>query len=106
MEVRTGGDQPGVTVVICDGHRCHALQGRTDTGVVEGEAATLLGALRARVRATRRAVLIRSGCLGACEKAPVVMLSRRGGSVPGIVFGPVEQPGQVRAVLDAVRAED
>ena len=95
-----------MTVVICDGHRCRALQGRTDTGVAEGEAVTLLGALRQKVRATRRAVLIRSGCLGACDKAPVVLLSLRGGPVEGQLFGPVEQPGQVRAVLNAVRADD
>ena len=95
-----------MTVVICDGHRCHALQGRTDTGVAEGEAVTLLGALRQKVRASRRAILIRSDCLGACDKAPVVLLSQRGDRAAGLLFGPVEQPGQVRAVLDAVRPDD
>ncbi len=96
----------GFTVLVCDGHRCHALQGRTDTGVVGGEAATLLGALRERVRRSRYGVLIRSGCLGACERAPAVCLVRRagvgGGPGAGVLFGPVESPAQVRGLLEAL----
>lgn len=91
----------GVTVVVCDGHRCRALGGRTDTGVPHGEAATLMGALRERVRHSRHGVLIRSGCLGACERAPAVCLVRQGNAA-GVLFGPVESPAQVRGLLNAV----
>lgn len=95
-----------VTVVVCDGHRCRALRGRTDTGVADGEASTLLGALRERVRRSRHAVLIRSRCLGVCAQAPAVCVIRRAAPQPhagtGALHGPVEGPGQVRRLLDAV----
>ncbi len=97
--------ETGITVVVCDGHRCRALRGRTDTGVGEGEAVTLLGALRERIRRSRHGVLIRSGCLGACERAPVVLVILRGGSPTGVLRGPVEEPGHVRALLEAVGRE-
>lgn len=104
----SGADETaGMTVVMCDGHRCHALRGRTDTGVAKGEAATLLGILREYVRTSRFAVLIRSGCLGACERAPAVCLIRRAGTGPGapggVLFGPVESPAHVRELLDGLR---
>lgn len=96
-----------VTVVVCDGHRCSALQARTDTGVPTGETATLLGALRDRVRRSRFAVLIRSGCLGVCEQAPAVLLVPRSSGPPGngMVFGPVERPAQVSNLLSAIPAD-
>ncbi len=101
---------PAVTVVLCDGHRCRALRGRTDTGVPAGETSTLLGALSDRVRRTRHAVLIRSECLGVCTRAPAVWLIRRdGSSVAGqrsTLFGPVEKAVQVRGLLDAVAAAE
>ena len=104
MVRKSGAD--GVTVVVCDGHRCRALQGRTDTGAADCEAATLLGALRERVRRSRYGVLIRSGCLGACERAPAVCLVRRAGADDaGVLFGPVESPAQVRRLLEAVDAQ-
>jgi (2Fe-2S) ferredoxin len=96
-------------VVVCDGHRCHALRDRTDTGVAEGEASTLLGALRERVRRSRFAVLIRSGCLGVCSRAPAVWVTHRAvpraNNGPGVLFGPVECPRHVRRVLDEVPAD-
>lgn len=100
----------GVTVVVCDGHRCHALRDRTDTGFAEGEASTLLGALRERVRRSRYAVLIRSGCLGVCSRAPAVWVTHRVvaqvGNGQGVLFGPVERPAHVRKVLDEVPIGD
>jgi hypothetical protein len=100
----------GATVVVCDGHRCHALRDRTDTGVAEGEASTLLGALRERVRRSRYAVLIRSACLGVCSRAPAVWVTHgaapRTDSGQGVLFGPVERPRHVRKVLDEVPADD
>src|SRR5690349_19189852 len=64
----------GVTVVVCDGQRCHALRDRTDTGVADIESASLLGALRERVCGSQYGVLTRSGCLGVCAQAPAVLL--------------------------------
>ena len=95
-----------VTVVVCDGHRCRGLRGRTDTGAAEGTPPTLLEALRDRVRRSRYAVLIRSDCLGACARAPAALVIRRtspqaeGGT--GVLFGPLETAEQVHALLDTV----
>jgi (2Fe-2S) ferredoxin len=101
---------PGVTVVLCDGHRCHGLRDRTDTGVALGEESTLLGALREGVRRSRRAVLIRSGCLGVCARAPVVWVARgtaaRSSAGTGVLFGPVEDPAHVRELLRSVADAD
>jgi predicted metal-binding protein len=101
---------PEVTVLLCDGHRCAALRHRTDTGSAEGEAATLLRALREVVRGTRHAVLIRSECLRVCTRAPAVALIRpdavTGGPRRGSLFGPVENPAQVRHLLDSVSRAD
>lgn len=95
-----------VTVVLCDGHRCRALRSRTDTGVAHGEGATLLGALRERVRRSRHAVLIRGDCLGVCAQAPAVLVVRRAAARAragaGTLFGSVESPGQVCELLAAV----
>lgn len=95
-----------VTVLLCDGHRCAALHHRTDTG----EGPSLLGALREVVRGTRHAVLIRSECLRTCARAPAVAVLRPG-PVPGApgagtLFGPVEEPAQVRDLLDFVSRAD
>ena len=102
MAVPEGRGDGAVTVVVCDGHRCHALRDRTDAGAHS----SLLEALRERVRRSRYAVLIRSGCLGVCARAPAVWLVRRPApqidSGPGELFGPVEDARHVRAVLEAV----
>lgn len=91
----------GVTVLLCDGHRCAALRHRTDVG------AALLGALSEVVRGTRNGVLIRSECLRACTRAPAVAVIRpnpeSGGASHGHLYGPVEEPAQVRHLLDTVR---
>ncbi|GIF42255.1 hypothetical protein [Actinoplanes xinjiangensis] len=101
---------PEVTVLFCDGHRCAALRHRTDTGSAGGEAATLLGALREAVRGTRHAVLIRSECLRVCTRAPAVAVIRPdvvpGEARRGSLFGPVENPAQVRHLLDSVSRAD
>ncbi len=92
----------GITVLLCDGGRCRAVRDRTDTGVTEGEASTLLGALRERVRRTGGGVLIRSECLGVCAQAPAVLLIRDAARSTGLLYGPVESPVQVRTLLAAV----
>lgn len=97
---------PEVTVLFCDGHRCAALRHRTDTGSADGEAATLLGVLREAVRGTRYAVLIRSECLRACTRAPAVAVIRPGRPRRDSLFGPVENPAQVRHLLDSVSGTD
>ena len=105
-EPTTPADVVGFTVVVCDGHRCHALRGRTDTGIAHGDAATLLGVLRECVRRSRSGVLIRSACLGACERAPAVCLVRRAeAGNAGVLFGPVESPAQVQKLVDAVEGQ-
>ena len=95
----------GATVVVCDGGRCRTLRTRTDTGVADGEASTLLGALAERVRRTRKSVLIRSECLGTCSQAPAVLLIPDAATAAGLLYGPVESPDQVRALLDALSVE-
>lgn len=90
-----------MAVVVCDGHRCRALSGRT--GVEAGE--TLLGVMGSAIRGTRHGVLIRSECLGVCHRAPAVVLGRRGDSA-GRLYGPVEDPNQVQALLGAIQAND
>lgn len=96
------GSDVAVTVVVCDGHRCRALRERTDTGTD----ASLMDVLRDRVRRSRYGVLIRSGCLGMCVRAPAVWLVRRSApevsSGRGVLYGPVESARQVQALLEAV----
>lgn len=54
-------------VTLCVGHRCAALLGRS--------ALHLLPLLRSAVRDSSRAVLVTTGCVGACAQAPVLALS-------------------------------
>lgn len=54
-------------VTLCVGHRCAALLGRS--------ALHLVPFLRSAVRDSSRAVLVSTGCLGACAQAPVMALS-------------------------------
>jgi hypothetical protein len=110
MSVPATPSRSEVTVLLCDGHRCAALHHRTDTGEARGEVATLLGALRRAVRATRHAVLIRSECLRVCTRAPAAAVIRPdpvpGAPGHGTLFGPVERPEQVRRLLDSVAQTD
>ncbi|KAB1915639.1 (2Fe-2S) ferredoxin domain-containing protein [Micromonospora sp. AMSO31t] len=100
-------DAVGVTVVVCDAHRCRALRGRTATGA-DGGHRPLLDILRDAVRRSRGGVLVRSQCLGACHRAPAVLLLARhepprSPAEPGVLLGPVETPEQVRMVLEVVQ---
>lgn len=54
-------------VTVCTGHRCAAL--------LEHSASGTLPCLRSAVRASRQAVLVTTGCVGACAQAPVMALS-------------------------------
>lgn len=110
MTVPQGRSAAGVTVLLCGGHRCHAVRHRADAAVPPERGVTLLGVLRESVRQTRHAVLIRTDCLGVCARAPAVGVIRPAGSSGeanrGTLFGPVESPAQVRGLLAAVVAGD
>jgi len=54
-------------ITLCIGHRCAALLGRS--------ALHLVPLLRSAVRDSSRAVLVSTGCVGACAQAPVLALS-------------------------------
>ncbi|WP_422771426.1 (2Fe-2S) ferredoxin domain-containing protein [Plantactinospora sp. WMMC1484] len=98
-----------VMVVLCDGHRCRALRARTEVGPL-GVGGDLFDVLREVVRGSRGAVLVRGQCLGACHRAPLVLLLRNagpnGGDRRGLLVGPVERPEQVAEVVDLVRQAD
>ncbi|WBB54709.1 hypothetical protein [Verrucosispora sp. WMMD573] len=92
----------GVTVIYCDGHRCHALR---RAGGSEAPA-DYVGAVREAVRSSRNAVLIRAGCLGACHRAPaLLLLSSAAGGRPALI-GPIETPRHRQAVVDLIREAD
>ncbi|PGH44401.1 hypothetical protein COO58_08145 [Micromonospora sp. WMMA1996] len=95
----------GVTVVYCDGHRCRALR---RPGMPGQESAGLAEILRRAVRASRGAVLVRSGCLGACERAPAVLVLDGTGRAArrGVLVGPVADAREVDVVVDLVRRAD
>lgn len=65
-QMRYGADM-GSVITVCTGHRCAAL--------LEGAAGDSLPSLRSAVRASAQAVLMSTGCVGACAQAPVVALS-------------------------------
>jgi hypothetical protein len=106
----------GPTVVVCAGDRCRAVAHRTavnagqtdhpvnSTGASGSE---LLDALRAEVRNSADAVLIRSGCLGLCAHAPIVLIANRarpGARVAGgVALGPIEQPNEVQSLREWIR---
>ncbi|WP_431879484.1 hypothetical protein [Micromonospora marina] len=95
----------GVTVAYCDGHRCRALRERGRNGGPE-DLPDHINALRAAVRSSRDAVLIRADCLGACHRAPAVLLT---GEVTGgrpALIGPIETAHRWQAVVDAIREAD
>lgn len=87
-----------VTGVYGDGHRRRALRQRGRQGVPEDPAKDV-GALREAVRASRYAVLIRAGCLGACHRAPALLLltAPAAGGRPALI-GPVGTTRHRRAV--------
>ena len=57
-----------LVVTVCTGHRRAAL--------LEHCAADTLPCLRSAFRASRKAVLVSTGCVGACAQAPVMALSQ------------------------------
>ncbi|MBU8861556.1 MULTISPECIES: hypothetical protein [unclassified Micromonospora] len=100
------GAAAGATVIYCDGHRCHALRQRSRPGGPE-DPADYVGALREAVRSSRNGVLIRAGCLGACHRAPALLLLT-GPAVGGrpALIGPIEAPHDLQAVVDLIRGSD
>ena len=85
-------------MTVCTGHRCTALHQMAP-------AAQVLPPLRTAVGASEHAVLVSTGCVGACAQAPVVALSA-GRSTGGRLeltattwLGPVG-PAQVSALCD------
>ncbi|MFI7336269.1 (2Fe-2S) ferredoxin domain-containing protein [Micromonospora aurantiaca (nom. illeg.)] len=97
-----------VTVVYCDGHRCRALRHRGRPGEADGESEDLADVLRQAVRSSQGGVLIRAECLGACHRAPAVLLLS--GTEPagrrGILFGPIEDPQHMDEVVELIRHPD
>ena len=61
--------EPGPVVVLCTGHRCAGLHGLAGAGGVEQ--------VRRAVAGSRDGVLVTTGCLGACSRAPVAGVGRR-----------------------------
>ncbi|WBB78509.1 hypothetical protein O7606_20095 [Micromonospora sp. WMMD882] len=93
-----------MTVAYCDGHRCRALRHRAFPQVPD-EPADLAEVLGQAVRASHGGVLVRTECLGACHRAPTLLLLT--GSDPtgrrGMLVGPVEERQHVDAVVDLIR---
>jgi hypothetical protein len=79
----------GPVVTFCAGTRCSALRQRRD-------ADPGLTALRSAVGRTRGGILIRSGCLGHCHLASVVLLVWRG-TVAGEVLALAGMDGADRS---------
>ncbi|ROO60477.1 hypothetical protein EDC02_2360 [Micromonospora sp. Llam0] len=98
----------GLTVVYCDGHRCHALRHRSCSRAPDRESQDLAAALREAVRCSHGAILVRAGCLGVCHRAPALLLVSRTESAGqrGKLIGPVEEPGQLDAVVELIRHAD
>lgn len=82
-------DAPGPVVVVCFGAACRQKDRERD-------------AVRATVRATRGAVMIRTRCQGACALAPVVAVGSRnpaGAASRLLWFGRMDDPDRRRALL-------
>ncbi|WP_159104545.1 hypothetical protein [Plantactinospora sp. BB1] len=80
-------------------------------GSVVAGGADLLDVLREVVRGSRGAVLVRGQCLGACHRAPLVLLVHNGSRPDGrgrrgSLVGPVERAEQVTEVVNLVRQAD
>ncbi|MGN9779664.1 (2Fe-2S) ferredoxin domain-containing protein [Micromonospora sp. H33] len=97
-----------VTIAYCDGHRCRALRHRSHLNTPDGKPEDLTDVLRQAIRATHGGVLIRAECLGACHRAPALLLLT--GTQPagrrGTLIGPVEQRQHMDAVVDLIRKAD
>ncbi|TDC38635.1 (2Fe-2S) ferredoxin domain-containing protein [Micromonospora sp. KC213] len=97
-----------MTVAYCDGHRCRALRGRSPLDAPDGEREDLTERLRRAVRASHGGVLVRAECLGACHRAPALLLLT--GADPagrrGMLIGPVEESPHIDAVVDLIRKAD
>ncbi len=95
----------GVTVAYCDGHRCRALRHRRPPTASDGEPEDIAEVLRQAVRASLGGVLIRAECLGACHRAPALLLLT--GTQPagrrGMLIGPIEEPQHLHAIVDLIR---
>ena len=73
-----GGEAGGPLVALCTGHRCAALHRLAGTGDAVDQ-------LAEAVRHTSGAVLVTTGCVGACDRAAVAGLAHRaaGSDRPG-----------------------
>ncbi|RKN47555.1 (2Fe-2S) ferredoxin domain-containing protein [Micromonospora endolithica] len=93
-----------MTVAYCDGHRCRALRDRGRPNASD-EAGDLADVLRQAIRTSHGGVLIRAECLGACHRAPALLLLT--GADPagrrGMLIGPIEELQHVDAVVDLIR---
>ncbi len=96
-----------VTVAYCDGHRCRALRHRAFPPAPD-EPVDLVEILGQAVRASHGGVLIRTECLGACHRAPALLLLT--GSDPigrrGMLIGPAEERQHIDAVVGLIRKAD
>jgi hypothetical protein len=98
----------GFTVVYCDGHRCRALRQRRAPRSPDGGSGDLTDVLRQAVRSSHGGVLIRAECLGACHRAPALLLitgTEQAGR-RGMLIGPVEESPHLDAVVELIRQAD
>ncbi|MFV2112963.1 hypothetical protein ACFHW0_11595 [Micromonospora sp. LOL_025] len=96
-----------MTVAYCDGHRCRALRHRTSPKTPY-EPAGLAEILGRAVRASHGVVLVRTECLGACHRAPALLLLAAADPAGrrGMLIGPVEERQHIDAVVDLIRKAD
>jgi hypothetical protein len=97
---RAKADPDGPAVIVCTGHRCSALLKR-NAGVNHQEQ------LRSAVRGTSGALMIATGCIGACALAPVAAVAARNGETgrlgPAVWFAGIDQSGRAPALLQWIR---
>ena len=95
-----GADPGGPLVALCTGHRCAALHRLAGTDPL-----TEVGAA---VRRTRGAVLLTTGCVGACDRGSVAGLARRapvtGQTGSAVWLSQVQTPERTAALVAWVHA--